>query len=550
MDLAADTFLPDHPGLRLDHVTLGPGAVTMEVAAPAPTAECPCCGRPSARIHSRYVRTVRDLPWQGRTVTLRLTVRKFLCRSADCARVVFCERLPEFLSAHARTTDRQTDAHRLLGFVLGGEAGARVAEKMAMPTSPDTLLRRVKDAPGEPTPAPRVVGVDDWALRKGQHYGTILIDLERGRVIDILPGRDGEALKAWLKEHPDVEVISRDRWAAYAQAAAEGAPQAQQVADRWHLLKNLREAVERLLERRYDDVKGCLKDVTPADSSPPPTPEAPPSVLPTAAEPAPPTPQQQARQAKRQRRVERYERVRALHRQGKSARGIARELGMSVRTILRYLREGQCPDWKPGQPRPNRLDPFRDYIDRRIQEGCRNAAALHRELADLGCRVSASSVRTFVSRCLAAAGQRRERANAAQPPTPKPPSARALSFEFLRRAEDREVEEQARLEALRDIDAELTGALELAATFAAMARKQVAVSLAEWLAQALPSCCPEIRRFAEGIRQDEAAVAAALTEKWSNGPVEGQVNRLKLIKRSMFGRAGFQLLRARVLHAG
>jgi transposase len=267
------------------------------------------------------------------------------------------------------------------------------------------------------------------------------------------------------------------------------------------------------------------------------------------AEPTPPTPHQQARQTKRQRRVERYERVRELHRQGKSARGIARELEMSVRTILRYLREGHCPDWQPGRARKSRLDHCRDHVDRRIQEGCRNAAEIHRELVELGCRVASSSVRRFVGRRLAAAGQERERASAAAPPNPKLPSAKALSFEFLRRAEDRGAESQARLEALRVLDAELTEALDLAATFAAMARKQVAVPLVEWLVKALPSCCPEIRRFAEGIRQDERAVAAALTERWSNGPVEGQVNRLKLIKRQMFGRAGFQLLRARVRFA-
>lgn len=132
---------------------------------------------------------------------------------------------------------------------------------------------------------------------------------------------------------------------------------------------------------------------------------------------------------------------------------------------------------------------------------------------------------------------------------PKPPSAKVLSFEFLQRAEDREVEAQTRLEALGMMDAELTEALDLAGTFAAMARKHMVLPLAEWLVKALASCCPEIRRFAEGIRQDEAAVAAALTEKWSNGPVEGQINRLKLIKRQMYGRAGFRLLRARVRFA-
>src|SRR5262249_55551546 len=156
----------------------------------------------------------------------RLVVRRFRCVEPGCPRVIFCERLPELLHPHARTTDRLSGAHRAIGFALGGEAGARLADHLDMPTSPDTLLRRVKGAPDEPAPPPRYVGVDDWAVRKGQRYGTILIDLERGQVIDILEGRDGGALKAWLKQHPGVEVITRDRWPAYAQAATDGAPQA------------------------------------------------------------------------------------------------------------------------------------------------------------------------------------------------------------------------------------------------------------------------------------------------------------------------------------
>jgi transposase len=541
--------IPGCPGLRLDDLVVTPTTAVALLTSTAASAICPRCSTPSHSVHSHYRRTVADLHGHDRPVALRLIVRRFRCLQPCCPQAVFCERLPELLDAHARTTTRLTDAQRAIGFAHGGEAGARLAERLDMPTSTDTLLRRVKGAAEGPAPPPRYIGVDDWAIRKGQCYGTILIDLERGRVIDILEGRDGEALKAWLKEHPGVEVITRDRWAAYAQAASEAAPQAQQVADRWHLLRNLREAIERLFERRCDDIKERWQDMAPAAESPAPAPESPPPAPVTPAAPTPPTPRQRARQTKRQRRVERYERVRALHRQGKSARGIARELKMSVRTILRHLREGHCPDWQPGRARQSRLDNFRDHIDRRIQEGCRNAAELHRELTELGCRVASSSVRRFVNWRLAAAGESRERANATAPPIPKPPSAKALSFEFLQRAEGREAEAQARLEALRVMDTELTEALDLAATFAAMARKQVVVPLAGWLAKALTSCCPEIRRFAEGIRQDERAVAAALTEKWSNGPVEGQVNRLKLIKRQMYGRAGFQLLRARVRFA-
>jgi len=252
--------LPGGFGLRLDDLTLTPTLAVALLTSTAPDAPCPRCGTPSDRVHSHYHRIVADLPFSDRPVALRVLVRRFRCVDPACPQGIFCERLPGLLQPHARATDRLTDAHRAVGFALGGEAGARLAAHLDMPTSADTLLRRVKQAPDEPTPPPRYVGVDDWALRKGQQYGTILIDLERGRVIDILPGRDGEALKAWLKGHPQVEVITRDRWAAYAEAATAGAPQAQQVADRWHLLKNLREAVERLLQRREAAVHEALRE--------------------------------------------------------------------------------------------------------------------------------------------------------------------------------------------------------------------------------------------------------------------------------------------------
>jgi transposase len=546
-------LLADCPGLRLDDLFLTPTAAVALVASTATSASCPLCHTPSDHVHSHYRRTVADLPCHGRPVALRLVVRRFRCANPACPRLVFCERLGGLLAPRARSTTRLTDAHRAVGFALGGEAGARLAGELEMPTSADTLLRRVKSAPCEPAPPPRYVGVDDWAMRKGHRYGTILIDLERGRVIDLLPGRDGVSLKAWLLEHPGVELITRDRWAAFARAAAEGAPQAKQVADRWHLLKNLREAVERLLERRYPAVKNGLESAaasTPADQQPP----APPPPIPAAPTEPPSapllTPRAQARQAKRQRRVERYQEVRQRHRQGQSARGIARELKLSIRTVLRYLRQDDCPDWRAGRTRPARLEHFRDYIDRRIGEGCQNAALLYRELAALGCQGSSSSVRQFIGRRLAAAGRTRERANAARPPPPPPPpSAKSLSFELLKRAKDRKPEEQARVERLQRVDDELTEALELAAMFQAMARKETAPALSEWLERA-EKACPEIRRFAEGVRQDEAAVAAALSGPWSNGPVEGQVNRLKAIKRQMYGRAGLALLRARVVHPG
>jgi transposase len=258
MSFLLDT-LPQCPGMRLDDLVLTPTTVVALLVSTSSTTACPRCATTTDRVHSHYRRTVADLPCHDRILALRLLVRRFRCTNPACTQHIFCERLPQLLQAHARSTTRLTDAHRVIGFALGGEAGSRLAQRLDMPTSPDTLLRRVKNAPDSSAPPPRYVGIDDWAFRKGQRYGTLVVDLERGRVIDLLPDREAATVEKWLREHPGVEVISRDRAAAYAQGASAGAPQAQQVADRWHLLKNLREALERLLGRLDAEVADALQ---------------------------------------------------------------------------------------------------------------------------------------------------------------------------------------------------------------------------------------------------------------------------------------------------
>ena len=217
--------------------------------------------------------------------------------------------------------------------------------------------------------------------------------------------------------------------------------------------------------------------------------------------------------------------------------------------MFRYLRRETCPAWGLGGSRRSRLDGSREWIDARLAEGLTNVAELHRRLTEHGFKGSYGSVYQFVTKRLGAAGKRRERRNAAKPPVPAPPSARQLSFEWARRAETRKPLEQARLDAIRARSDELATALDLADGFAELIRKRSRETLGEWLARGEASSDPDLRRFAEGIRRDEAAVHAAVTETWSNGPVEGHVNRLKMIKRQMYGRAGFVLLRARVLDA-
>jgi transposase len=536
--MSADLLPPLGP-LTVTDVGVTPTAVVVALTATAPTARCPGCGTESDRVHARYRRVAADLPVAGRRLVFRITARKFRCDHPGCHRRIFCERLPGLAAPHARTTDRLAALHRVIGLALGGEPGSRLADELAAPASGDTILRRVKTALDEPEPAYRFVGIDDFAFRKGHTYGTILVDLERGRVIDIFDGRDGAAVEAWFNAHPGVEVITRDRWTAYAAAATAGAPQATQVADRWHLLKNLREAVERLFERWAGVIREAL---TPREPTPPESAAPAPVDRPDRPEPTPAV--REATEGRRQ-RAENHRRVHELHRLGYPLRRIAHQVRLSRNAVRRYLRTQQYTDERGSRPRPTRLDGFVAYVDQRIGQGCRNAAELYRELTARGCRSSPAAVRRCVTRRMAAAGVRRERADAAPRP-PRPPTARGLSYQFLRRPPDRSAAEQARLDRVRGCGGEVRTGLDLAEELAGMIRRTSAAPLADWLGRAESSGVRELRAFAEGLRQDEAAVRAALTEDWSNGPVEGQVNRLKLIKRQMYGRAGFRLLRARV----
>jgi transposase len=545
-------------GGRLVRACLDVESLTVHLTTTGPTAACPLCGSDSRRVHGRYTRLLDDLPCLGRPVRLRLVVRRFVCQQTGCPRRIFAERLPGFAAPRARATDRLRRTQAAIGSSLGGEAGSRLAARTGVATSPDTLLRRVKRFPVAAAPGPRVVGIDDWAWRKGQRYGTIVVDLERNEVIDLLPDRDAETVAAWLKAHPGIELISRDRSSAYAQAATEGASQAEQVADRWHLLKNLREAVERVLERHSAAINPALKalEAPPGPECDPTTPQTD-AAVPAAESPlpgppvesVPESPRLQARRARRRELVGRFERVHELHQQGYPAVRIARELGLSRRSVFRYLRRETCPAWHLRGSQRSRLDGYREWIDARIAEGFINIAALHRQLTERGFKGSYGGVYAFVRKRLGAAGKKQERLNAATPPVPRPPSARQLSFEWVRRPEKRKPPEQARLDAIRGCSVELAEALDLADGFANLIRKQSTGTLSVWLTHGEASPDPALRRFAEGIRSDEAAVHAAVTQKWSNGPVEGHVNRLKTLKRQMYGRAGFVLLRARVLDA-
>src|SRR5215207_4250051 len=301
--MAGTDLLPPLGGLAVIASKLEGDLVVVSAQTTTRRAACPLCRVPSSAIHSRYVRTLADLPWQGRRVQIRLVVRRFRCSNCDCPRKVFCERLVDAAQPHARTTYRLTEAHAAVGLALGGEAGSRLCQRLAAPTSPDTLLRRIKSLPRSSHPPPRVLGVDDFAFRRRHTYGTLLMDLERRCVVDLLPDRETNTLVRWLKQRPGVEIVSRDRASAYSQAVALAVPTATQVADRFHLLVNLREAMEQAFQRNAGAVRAALDGL-----KTPPTMNATPPVLPF----------DPRRGASLIDRKSRFDRVRALHREGRS----------------------------------------------------------------------------------------------------------------------------------------------------------------------------------------------------------------------------------------
>jgi transposase len=532
--------LPAESGLRIEHVAVEASAIVVEATTTSTDSPCPRCRRHSTTRYGRYRRSLRDRSCRGRPLRLTLAAWKFVCPQVDCPQRLFCERLPGLARAQARTTLDLDDAHRSIGLALGGEAGARLAARLAIPTSADTILRRVKNTPAAPATPPRYVGIDDWATRKGQSYGTILIDLERRCVIELLPGRDGEALKQWLAANPQVEVITRDRWPAYIEAATAAAPQAKQVADRFHLLRNVRDAVEKLLSRFGTEIRTASADVDAATSAtPPPVAEK---------QPIKSTDRERLRELRRGQRQERFQQVKTLTAQGLSCRVIARRLGMNVKAVLRYRRLDRCPDWEPGRTAPTQLDAFAPFIADWIAAGHRNSADLDRVLRTQGYRGGYDAVRRYLNRRIGSSGRPGRRGPDTQPPRPKVPSARKLSFRLVNPKPD---SRSARvLERLRTCHPQLNEALGLAEELLAMLRRTCSTPLAEWATKAEQSGQIDLRNLARSLAQDSAAVTAAITLPWNNGSVEGQVGRLKLIKRQMYGRAGMALLKARVRHKG
>lgn len=546
-------LLPDKKHLQLENwlINEAQATITLIIASVQTATKCPICASQTQRIHSRYERTLADLPWADYKITLQMCVRKFFCINVNCKRRIFTERLANVTAPWARRTLRLTQGFTATGLALGGAAGVRLSRRSGFTVSRNTLLRLVRRIPLTSVDSPQTLGVDDFAFRKSQTYGTILVDLEQSQPIALLKDRSAETLAQWLKAHPGIKVVSRDRAKAYASGISQGAPEAIQVADRFHLLQNLSETLERVfhvhskdfkeVDEAYSQIEVIQRDGTVVATVPPP---------PT------PTKQEGLAEQRRTRRLAIYQQVWELHRQGWSGQAIARRLGIGHGTVFRYL---SSPTFVERQGRSDRgrslLNPYKDYLLKRWNEGYIDTKGLFGEIQRRGYSGSYDTVARYTRRLRSSQGLKlRQRLINKPLPIVAEPQKKSLTpsratWLVLRRRELCKRGDEQLIALLTAQHPELAEAIELGQGFAQLVRTRQPEQLDLWLIQAENSILSPFRNFAKSLREDYDAVKAGVTLSVSNGPVEGHINRLKMLKRQMYGRAGIDLLERRFLLA-
>jgi transposase len=530
-------FLPHLTPFRLLAHYWIEGVWHLDLRARRRSAACPCCRHRSTAVHSSYKRTVADMPIAETQVRIHLHVRRFFCRYAACPRRLFAEQFPTLVPVRGRHSLGVCSALRQVGFAVGSRAGARLAHALGIPGSYRTIVRLVHRAPFPAFAAPRVIGLDEWAWRRGRRFGTIVCDLERHQVIDLLPARSAPSVAQWLQAHPSVEVVCRDRSRLYAEGIRHGAPQAVQVVDRFHLVQNLGDALERffLRYRRALNTLGASPD---RSSTPTPT-------------------LAMLSQARHTRWARLYHQIQQLHAQQLGIAAIARRVQVSRPTVYRYLAMSQPPERQRSRHRGQPLiAPFTPYLRRRWNAGCRNAQQLWRELVAQGHQPARRTVERYVGQLRRETGTRFKFRQAAPAPLyaedhdeccPSPLTALRAARLFLSKPEDQRPTDRSLLAHLLRLDPVMSDTYHQVQAFCRMVRQRHSDDFDAWITDVQQSGVKERRAFAKGLLTDAAAVRAGLSRIWSNGPTEGFIHRLKLIKRQAYGRAGVDFLRHRIL---
>jgi transposase len=466
---------------------------------------CPGCGTATARAHGYYERTAADVPAGGRRVLVRVRVRRMRCPVPDCSRQTFREQVPGVLDRYQRRTTRLTGQVSAVARELAGRAGARLLSPLGIGASRHTALRVLLRIPLPQAGTPRVPGIDDFALRRGRSYATVLIDAETGRRVDVVPGRTTDVAEEWLRGHPGVEVVCRDGSGAYGEAVRRALPSAVQVSDRWHLWHGLGEAVRKEVAAH----SACWAQAGPPQSG-----------------------------KRAETTLERWQQVHDLLGKGAGLLECARRLNLSLSTVKRYARAEQ-PErlQRTPQYRPTLVDPYRDHLrKRRAEDPAVPVQHLLREIRELGYQGSSNLLVRYISQ---------GRVEADRPRLSPRRAARLL----LTRPAGLTARQHETLTGITAACPEMAGLAGLISSFAALLTPDPgnACLLARWITAARAAGLPHLHAFTRGLDLDIQAATAALTLPHHNGRTEGVNTRTKMIKRQMYGRAGFTLLRHRIL---
>ncbi len=489
----------------------------------------------SVNRHGWYARQPQDLPCIGQNVGLQLTVRRFVCLNLYCTKKTFVERFPDWLPFYARRTERLTQVMRRVSFELSAESARRIFRCFQIISSGDTVLRIVKQTVLVNDTRPRVVGLDDWAIRKGHRYGSMMIDQETKRVVELVKGRLAEDIQPWFAVHPEVEIVTRDRSADYRKGLTLAAPQATQIADRFHLLMNLRQLAQRVGASAYNRLK---KLPVSADMRP----KCPPFARSNS--------QQRRVAASRQQRLDLYNEVQRLKAEGVSIGNLSLHLHKNYYTLRSYYHAEAFPERMPGRTPHSILSPYVYYLDQRFEAGCTRQAELFKEIWTQGYTGSATVVGRWLKAKRILAGEDSITVTTGLEITSSStilPSNYKLSWLLVLDPVKLDDYDQKILAHLRS-DAMIDNFYALAQAFRVLLKDRCVSAFDTWLDTADLSPLKSVRNFCKSLRDEYTFIRAALEHEWSNGQTEGQVNRLKFIKRQMYGRAGFELLRQKVLY--
>jgi transposase len=504
-------------GFDVEHTEIEEQRASVTIRAVSRIAICPSCGACSMRVQSRYSRRALDLPISGRQVDLTILVRRFWCDAVLCGMRNFAERFGDaVLASRSRRTGRLETIVHHLGLALGGRPAAAFANRLMVPVSNDTLLRVVWRRAQVPTETLTVIGIDDFAWKRNHRYGTIICDLERRRPVQLLPDREQPTSQDWLKDHPSIQMVARDRGGGYGEAIAKGLPEAEQVADRWHLMENASRAFLDAIQKSMRAIRSAIGT----------------SIV---------DPKLLTRAEKLQydgyvRRQDMNEAIFALSKQGNPIRQIVSQVGHSRKLVRSVLRGERADIFRVRQ---SSLETYLPWLDSQWESGARNATAVWRKLQTQGFRGCIGVVTEWMRR-------RKRSEKADQSGLVCTPSARSIARFMTIERDHLAKADTLIVAAIEDKVPSVADAREIIADFHQMVRAKAIDRFVPWLARAKESL---VASFASGIINDEAAVRSAIVSSWSNGQTEGQITKLKLVKRQMYGRGKIDLLQARLIGA-